>query len=357
MASTSDEAVPEVESFTCHKCASAKEAAAFSSTQRKKAKKGHAATCSICTQVKAPERPICTQAKAPESAAPPPIGAAAPTAPAAVAAAAPAAAAPRRDAPRSAGGGARPVSKPGRELGRRLTALLRHGRPRDPQLRDDGFVRLAHVRAMPGFDALSYELARDIVEADNKERFALRREPTTAAGGGGAGDAGDGCEWWIRANQGHTLRGLDPDKLLTRVSDPAALPVVLHGTYRVAWPLIKKGGLSRMKRNHVHFAPGLPGAGGVISGMRASAELLVYVDAAKAIAVGVEFFVSEHFFASYSPMASYSPSGQGAQSLRNVISTGRVLRLGERCHPHGGAWPHGLRPAELLRARRRREDR
>ena len=176
-------------------------------------------------------------------------------------------------------------------------------------------------------------------------------------GGGGAGDAGDGCEWWIRANQGHTLRGLDPDKLLTRVSDPAALPVVLHGTYRVAWPLIKKGGLSRMKRNHVHFAPGLPGAGGVISGMRASAELLVYVDAAKAIAVGVEFFVSEHFFASYSPIASYSPSGQGAQSLRNAISTGRVLRLGERCHPHGGAWPHGLRPAELLRARRRREDR
>merc|ERR1719203_2195803 len=34
---------------------------------------------------------------------------------------------------------------------------------------------------------------------------------------------------------------------------------IVHGTYRKAWvEYIQKEGLCRMKRNHIHFAPGLP---------------------------------------------------------------------------------------------------
>lgn len=53
---------------------------------------------------------------------------------------------------------------------------------------------------------------------------------------------------------------------LTKITSADEAPVVVHGTYRRAWQLIKDQGLSRMKREHIHFASGLPGESGVISG-------------------------------------------------------------------------------------------
>ena len=49
-----------------------------------------------------------------------------------------------------------------------------------------------------------------------------------------------------------------------------------------------------MRRNHVHFAVGLPGTSGVISGMRGDVELLVYVDVAAAMVAGLQFFISSN---------------------------------------------------------------
>ncbi len=34
---------------------------------------------------------------------------------------------------------------------------------------------------------------------------------------------------------------------------------IYHGTFLKYWELIKKAGLNRMGRNHIHFTPGLPG--------------------------------------------------------------------------------------------------
>jgi len=58
---------------------------------------------------------------------------------------------------------------------------------------------------------------------------------------------------------------------------------VIHGTYYRFWNAIKSNGLSRMRRNHIHFATGLPGDSQVISGMRQSAQVLIYIDVRKAI--------------------------------------------------------------------------
>jgi 2'-phosphotransferase len=170
------------------------------------------------------------------------------------------------------------LSRDEKQLARRLTQLLRHGKPRKLPLRPDGFVQLQAVRNVPGFSSIDHRLAAAIVAEDNKQRFALEQS--------------DDGEWWIRANQGHTVQGLNDDELLTRIVDPDEIPVVVHGTYHAAWPLIRAQGLSRMKRNHVHFAKGLPKEKGVISGMRATAEILIYLDARKALAHGVELFES-----------------------------------------------------------------
>ena len=67
---------------------------------------------------------------------------------------------------------------------------------------------------------------------------------------------------------------------------------VIHGTNFKAWNEIQKTGLSRMKRNHIHFAVGEPGSEGVISGMRACAQVYIYIDLHKAMENGVEFFRS-----------------------------------------------------------------
>jgi len=50
-----------------------------------------------------------------------------------------------------------------------------------------------------------------------------------------------------------------------------------------------------MSRNHVHLAADLPGEGGVISGMRASCELVVYVDVRAAVLEGgLNFYTSSN---------------------------------------------------------------
>ncbi|CAN0420353.1 unnamed protein product, partial [Ectocarpus sp. 13 AM-2016] len=42
-----------------------------------------------------------------------------------------------------------------------------------------------------------------------------------------------------------------------------------------------------MNRTHIHFAAGLPGESGVISGMRKACKVLIYVDVAAAMSDGV----------------------------------------------------------------------
>jgi len=72
---------------------------------------------------------------------------------------------------------------------------------------------------------------------------------------------------------------------LEAIKSPEEIPVVVHG-------MIQSSGLSRMKRNHIHFAAGKFGDAGVISGMRQSSEVLVYVDVPKAMSNGVKFLRS-----------------------------------------------------------------
>jgi 2'-phosphotransferase len=110
----------------------------------------------------------------------------------------------------------------------------------------------------------------------------------------------------IRANQGHSISGVDPDRLLTRLTpeELVGTPVVVHGTNVGAWEKhIRTEGLKRMKRNHIHFATGTPpkdrSGGGhnavvVVSGMRKSCQVYVYVDTSQCARDGIEFYRSDN---------------------------------------------------------------
>lgn len=77
---------------------------------------------------------------------------------------------------------------------------------------------------------------------------------------------------------------------LRKLADPFEFPIVIHGTYFKNWGLIRDTGLSTMGRTHIHFAIGEVGEAGVISGMRGSAEVIIYIDVPKAMA-GEEAFL------------------------------------------------------------------
>ena len=129
----------------------------------------------------------------------------------------------------------------------------------------------------------------------------------------------DPADFVIRANQGHSLT-VDVAGLLEPISLESAPSLCVHGTTHHAWPLImESGGLKRMTRTHVHFAPGLPEgmnplpdddeAGNVvnspassvqprdapvISGMRSTSSILVYIDLPYALSSGLRFYRSEN---------------------------------------------------------------
>ncbi|KAJ3115288.1 tRNA 2'-phosphotransferase 1 [Physocladia obscura] len=156
-----------------------------------------------------------------------------------------------------------------------LSYILRHGAAKERiEMRPDGYVKIADLQKHAKFKNKTVADFQKIVAENDKQRFLMVNENS---------------EWIIKANQGHSVK---VDVELEEIVDAAEIPVVVHGTYWKFWESIKRTGLSKMKRNHIHFAVGTPGQLGVISGMRASSEILIYINVPLALADGVKFFRS-----------------------------------------------------------------
>lgn len=176
-------------------------------------------------------------------------------------------------------------------LSRSLTWVLRHqANALGLTISSGGYVSVADILIChKRFRGYQEEDVRRVVENCAKRRFKL----TTMAGGDGT----DGA-LFIRANQGHTIQSVEDEKLLTQLS-PDDLKswetCIVHGTSKTAWQSIKHdGALSRMNRKHIHFATGLPNDEGVVSGMRRSCQIYIYIDAQKCADDGIAFFLSEN---------------------------------------------------------------
>ena len=145
-----------------------------------------------------------------------------------------------------------------------------------------GFVTCDAILKHPRFQIYTIQQIKEVCDLNDKQRFTLRQHSENKD------------KFQIRANQGHSIQSVTVE--LQKIDSAKSLShEVIHGTFRKNWPLIlKSGGLNRMKRNHIHFAKGLPGDSGVISGMRQNAEVRIYIDIEKAISDGFEFFESSN---------------------------------------------------------------
>jgi len=173
-------------------------------------------------------------------------------------------------------------------ISKTLSYILRHGAEKEKlKLRPDGYVKVSDILARPKLKGVDFAQIRSIVETNDKKRFHLVHEPTD----GESLDPLLVTGWWIRANQGHSIKVDDLE--LEEIKTPDETPVAIHGTSKKAWDSISIEGLSRMKRHHIHLAAGLPGTDGVISGMRAGSEVLIYIDVENAMSKGgLKFFRS-----------------------------------------------------------------
>ncbi|RPB15392.1 hypothetical protein P167DRAFT_542953 [Morchella conica CCBAS932] len=210
-----------------------------------------------------------------------------------------------------------------RTISKALSLTLRHAAEKEGlKLRSDGYANAAELLAMPKFKKLGLTFPRlqQIVKDNDKQRYTLVLASTVqpadgpvipaAAGGEAAAEivaglsiteapssaaateaaASDPSQYLIRANQGHSI-SLSSESLQLTPLDPATLSVAVHGTFYGAYEaIVASGHLSRMGRNHIHLAAAETG---VISGMRADAEVLVFVDVVRAVEEGgLSFWMS-----------------------------------------------------------------
>lgn len=202
-------------------------------------------------------------------------------------------------------------------VSKKLSWLLRHAATSENLALDaGGYANLSDVLANQKIRSLkaTFPEIRDIVADNEKQRFALKlREGSTADE-----TSTDPKDWMIRANQGHSIKVENEGLMEEVVAGENAPKTVVHGTSHGAWTLIvESGGLKAMGRNHVHFAAGLPETfrrlatttvadGGeveattepaaaqapVISGMRVTSTILIYISLAKAMDAGIKFWRS-----------------------------------------------------------------
>jgi 2'-phosphotransferase len=165
------------------------------------------------------------------------------------------------------------------KLSKTLSFILRHGADKVGVTMDnEGFVKVDDLLALPQMKNYTVHDIQRTVTSNNKQRFMLKE------------DSNKGL--LIRANQGHSIPVADLD--LTPITDASSCRTVVHGTYKANWESIKSEGLKRCKRNHIHFASGVPGDNAVISGMRTTCNVFIFVDLDKALNDGFKFFRSSN---------------------------------------------------------------
>lgn len=121
-------------------------------------------------------------------------------------------------------------------------------------------------------------IVREIVETSEKQRFRLNKVNGV---------------WMIGANQGHSKEignRINTSKSMKKLTEP--LELCVHGTCTKFINSIKKTGLNKIARTHIHMATGYPDNSTVISGAKNSANVFIIIDIEKALFDTIEFYRS-----------------------------------------------------------------
>jgi 2'-phosphotransferase len=154
---------------------------------------------------------------------------------------------------------------------KRLGLITRHKLDIYPHDKE-GFVNIQDIFNSDFFPyQLTINEVKYIVKTDNKDRFSLKELNGNT---------------YIRSNQGHSSGTLDQELLLTPINIP--IEGCFHGTYTKNLDLIKKNGLSKMKRHHIHFAESEISK----SGKRFDTNVKIYINMGLAMIEGIKFYRS-----------------------------------------------------------------
>ncbi|EME89420.1 uncharacterized protein MYCFIDRAFT_63014 [Pseudocercospora fijiensis CIRAD86] len=209
---------------------------------------------------------------------------------------------------RGRGRGGRPLPRDV-QVSKKISSILRHNAEKEGlKLDSSGYVNLNDLLQTRNFKSLkvTFEEVQEIVKENDKQRFTMIPVAEESV------QSADPRDWLIRANQGHSLK-IESEGLLKAISvEEGNVPeMAVHGTTHSAWMLIvASGGLKPMGRNHVHFASGLPAGfksvveqdvnadqqaqAPVISGMRNSSTVLMFLDVEKAMEVAMKLWLSDN---------------------------------------------------------------
>ncbi|PAV19632.1 trna phosphotransferase 1 [Pyrrhoderma noxium] len=169
-------------------------------------------------------------------------------------------------------------------ISKTLSWVLRHGAKKEGLfMRPDGYVRVKDLLALPKLQTVDFPTLERIVQRDAKARYNLLLEESEKSSLENV--------WWIRANQGHSIKEVDLE--FQEIVDAGQIPMAVHGTNQKAWETIQKEGLSPMNRTYIHLAQHWGHIKGCnIPGLRNRSNVLIYIDVDRAIRSGIKFYLS-----------------------------------------------------------------
>ena len=164
-------------------------------------------------------------------------------------------------------------SKKLNKISRTMTKILRH-ELYEYNHDEEGFVDLNLIlKSDKIFNEVNLDDVKKIVDTDNKSRFSLKIK---------------GKKIFIRANQGHSSGNLNDDNMMILLNKQ--IPGCYHATYKNNLDSIKKNGISKMKRKHIHIAE----SDQAKSGKRSSCNVKILINMELAINDGIKFYRSEN---------------------------------------------------------------
>jgi RNA:NAD 2'-phosphotransferase (TPT1/KptA family) len=165
-------------------------------------------------------------------------------------------------------------------ISKTMSFLLRHGAQKEGlPIQPNGFVPISDLLAHRNLRSLAVTRVNvlEVVAQDAKGRYEL-----------------DASQQLIRATQGHSMKLESVEDDMTPLTVDSVPLVVVHGTYRKFLASIEQEGLKRFSRQHIHMTTGTHGDESVKSGMRNNVDTYIFIDARRAIADGIPFFLSRN---------------------------------------------------------------